>query len=155
MNQKVPHLQTSSSVPMHELESKFLANQGKIEAWFRKQFKKTPAPFYTSVDLRNAGYKLAPVDTNLFPAGFNNIHPDLKPLAVQAAQSAVTQACPVTDGVLLIPENHTRNTFYFESLHTLQEIITRAGYEVQIASLNPDITEETKIELPSGKTLGH
>jgi glutamate--cysteine ligase len=26
------------------------------------------AAFYASVDLRNAGFKLAPVDTNLFPA---------------------------------------------------------------------------------------
>lgn len=153
MNQKVPHLQTSSTVPMHELESKFLSNQGKIEAWFRKQFKKTPAPFYGSVDLRNAGYKLAPVDTNLFPAGFNNLHPDLKPLAVQAAQNAVTQACPITDGVLIVPENHTRNTFYLENLFALQDIITRAGYEVHIASLNPDITETTEIKLPSGNTL--
>ncbi|MGT2492998.1 glutamate--cysteine ligase [Cupriavidus basilensis] len=30
-------------------------------------------PFYCSVDLRNAGFKLAPVDTNLFPGGFNNL----------------------------------------------------------------------------------
>jgi oxygen-independent coproporphyrinogen-3 oxidase len=29
------------------------------------------------VDLRNAGFKLAPVDTNLFPAGFNNLNLDL------------------------------------------------------------------------------
>lgn len=153
MNENVPHLQTSLSGPLHELEFKFLANQGKIESWFRKQFKHTPAPFYASVDLRNAGYKLAPVDTNLFPAGFNNLHLDLKPLAVQAAQSAVTQACPIADGVLIIPENHTRNTFYLESLFRLQEIVTLAGYEVQIASLSPKITKETNIELPSGETL--
>ncbi len=153
MPENVPHLQTSLSGPIHKLEHIFLSNQAKIESWFRKQFKKTPAPFYASVDLRNAGYKLAPVDTNLFPAGFNNLHPDLKPLAVQAAQSAVTQACPITDGVLIVPENHTRNTFYLENLYALQDIITRAGYEVHIASLNPDITEITNIDLPSGNIL--
>lgn len=153
MSKNVPHLQTSLSGSIHELEYKFLANQGQIEAWFRKQFLHTPAPFYASVDLRNAGYKLAPVDTNLFPAGFNNLHPDLKHLAVQAAQNAVTQACPTADGVLIIPENHTRNTFYLENLCKLQEIVTLAGYEVQIASLNPEITKETAIKLPSGNTL--
>ncbi len=153
MNENVPHLQTSLTGPLHELEFKFLANQGKIESWFRKQFKHTPAPFYASVDLRCAGYKLAPVDTNLFPAGFNNLHPDLRPLAVQAAQNAVTEACPIADGVLIIPENHTRNTFYLENLCALQDIITRAGYEVHIASLNPEITQETVIDLPSGNKL--
>ncbi len=153
MSHQVPHLQTALTGPLHELEHHLLSHQGEIEGWFRKQFKQTPAPFYASVDLRNAGYKLAPVDTNLFPAGFNNLHPDLKPLAIQAAQSAVTQACPVTDGVLIIPENHTRNTFYLENLAVLQEIVTLAGYEVHIASLNPDITDNTEIELSSGKTL--
>ena len=30
-------------------------------------------PLYTSVDIRDAGFKLSIVDTNLFPAGFNNV----------------------------------------------------------------------------------
>ena len=40
-------------------------------------------PFYASVDLRNAGFKLAPVDTNLFPGGFNNLNP-VVPAVVRA-----------------------------------------------------------------------
>ncbi|MDX1796578.1 MAG: glutamate--cysteine ligase, partial [Hydrogenovibrio sp.] len=44
-------------------------------------------------------------------------------------------------------------TFYLENLAVLQDILILAGYEVHIASLNPDITENTQIELPSGKTL--
>lgn len=150
---QVPHLQTALTGPLLQLESHLLSCQTNIESWFRKQFNATPAPFYASVDLRNAGYKLAPVDTNLFPAGFNNLHPDLIPLAVQAAQSAVTQACPKADGVLIIPENHTRNTFYLENVSVLQEILQAAGYEVHIGSLNPDITETTSLDLPSGKSL--
>ncbi|PLA74844.1 glutamate--cysteine ligase [Hydrogenovibrio sp. SC-1] len=150
---QVPHLQTALTGPLLELEQHLLNHQAEIEGWFRKQFKQTPAPFYASVDLRNAGYKLAPVDTNLFPAGFNNLHSDLRPLAIQAAQNAITQACPIADGVLLIPENHTRNQFYLENLAILQEIITSAGYEVHIGSLNPDLTETTHLTLPSGKTI--
>lgn len=150
---QVPHLQTALTGPLLELETHLLDHQKEIESWFRKQFKQTPAPFYASVDLRNAGYKLAPVDTNLFPAGFNNLHADLRPLAIQAAQNAVTQACPIADGVLLIPENHTRNTFYLENLYVLQEILVSAGYEVHIGSLNPDITKPTTLDLPSGNQL--
>ncbi len=149
----VPHLQTSLTGPLLDLEYHLLNHQAKIEAWLRQQFRHTPAPFYASVDLRNAGYKLAPVDTNLFPAGFNNLAPELMPLAVQAAQAAVSQACPTTDGVLLIPENHTRNTFYLENLKALQNILCAAGYETRIGSLLPDLNAPTKIALPSGQTL--
>jgi glutamate--cysteine ligase len=103
--------------------------------------------------LRNAGFKLAPVDTNLFPAGFNNLHPDLRPLAITAVQHGIERACPVTDGVLLIPENHTRNLYYLENLCTLAGLISDAGYDVRVGSLNPEITAPLAIELPSGRAL--
>jgi len=150
---QVPHLQTALKGPLLKLEEHLLDNRNKIESWFRKQFKNTPAPFYASVDLRNAGYKLAPVDTNLFPAGFNNLHTDLRSLAVHAAQTAVTQDCPETDGVLIIPENHTRNMFYLENLCSLKQILETAGYEVHIGSLIEGLDAPQDIELPSGNVL--
>jgi glutamate--cysteine ligase len=149
----VPHLETALKGPLLAIEQKLLANKAAIESWFRCQFRQTPAPFYASVDLRNAGFKLAPVDTNLFPAGFNNLHPDLRPLAIAAVQHGIERACPITDGVLIIPENHTRNLYYLENLCTLASLITDAGYDVRIGSLNPDITEPTAIDLPSGRPL--
>ena len=76
----VPHLMTSLQGPLQQLEVAFLDNQEKIETWFKEQWQITPPPFYCSVDLRNAGFKLAPVDTNLFPAGFNNLNPEFTPL---------------------------------------------------------------------------
>lgn len=150
---QVPHLETALKGPLLELEEHLLNHRNDIEAWFRKEFKQTPAPFYASVDLRNAGYKLAPVDTNLFPAGFNNLHPDLRSLAVHAAQSAITQICPIADGILLIPENHTRNTFYLENLYTLKSILETAGYEVQIGSMLEGLNAPMLVELPSGNVL--
>lgn len=149
----VPHLQTALTGPLLELERHLLERSQEIECWLRKQFKQTPAPFYASVDLRNAGYKLAPVDTNLFPAGFNNLHPEIRSIAVHAAQNTITQVCPVTDGVLIIPENHTRNTFYLENLFALKTIIETAGYEVHIGSMLEGLDAPMIIELPSGNTL--
>jgi glutamate--cysteine ligase len=46
-----------------------------IERWFRLEWMEHTPPFYTSVDIRNAGFKLAPVDTNLYPGGWNNLTP--------------------------------------------------------------------------------
>jgi hypothetical protein len=77
----------------------------QIERWFRLEWQEHTPPFYCSVDLRNAGFKLAPVDTNLFPGGFNNLSPEMLPLAVQAAMAAIEKYCPDARNLLLIPEN--------------------------------------------------
>jgi glutamate--cysteine ligase len=149
----VPHLTTALTGPLQEIEAHLLQNQAGIERWFRSQWLQTPAPFYCSVDLRNAGFKLAPVDTNLFPGGFNNLNPAFESLAVQAVQAALERICPSAGGVLVIPENHTRNTYYFENLATLIEILTLAGLRVRIGSLLPDLHEPRAIELPSGRRI--
>ncbi len=149
----VPHLTTRLTGPLLELESHFLSRQSAIEAWFRGQWLQRPTPFYASVDLRNAGFKLAPVDTNLFPAGFNNLSPAFHPLCIQAFQGAIEKICPQACKVLLIPESHTRNLFYLESIATLQELITKAGFEIRIGSLLPDLDGPRPIDLPSGKQV--
>ena len=149
----VPHLTTALSGPLRHIESHLLTHQAEIESWFRKQWLQTPAPFYTSVDLRNAGFKLAPVDTNLFPAGFNNLNPAFMPLCIQAAQSAIERVRPDAIKIMLVPESHTRNPFYLESVATLKEIISKAGFEVRIGSLIPDLEKNHAITLPSGRQI--
>ncbi|RMG29920.1 MAG: glutamate--cysteine ligase [Gammaproteobacteria bacterium] len=149
----VPHLQTALSGPLHEIEARLLEEQSRIEAWLRSQWRQTPAPLYASVDLRNAGFKIAPVDTNLFPAGFNNLNPAFLPLCVQAFQAKMEQVCDTASQVLLIPEDHTRNLFYLESLATLHDIIEKAGYVVRIGSLREDLTAPATFDLPSGRSL--
>ena len=149
----VPHLTTALTGPLQKIETLLLDEQSRIEAWFRSEWRKTPAPIYASVDLRNAGFKLAPVDTNLFPAGFNNLNPAFLPLCVQAMQAKMEQICVSAANVLLIPEDHTRNLYYLESLATLAHIIHNAGYNVRIGSLRPDLEAPETIELPSGKAI--
>ena len=149
----VPHLTTALTGPLHDLERRFLAAMPTIEHWFRTQWLEHPVPFYASVDLRNSGFKLAPVDTNLFPGGFNNLNPDFLPLCVLAMQSAVEKICPEARGVLLIPENHTRNLYYLQNVAQIEMILKQAGMRVRIGSLLPEITSATQIELPNGSAL--
>lgn len=149
----VPHLLTANSHPIEEIERHILDHQDEIEIWFRQQFVQSPAPFYASVDLRNAGFKLAPVDTNLFPAGFNNLNPASKPLCIQAIQISLLRFCPEAKGILLIPENHTRNNFYLENVATIMEYISLAGYKCALGTLREDITSKTQINLPSGRNI--
>ncbi len=146
----VPHLTTAQNGTLLDLEHRILKAQPAIEHWFRLQWLEHAVPFYTSVDLRNSGFKLAPVDTNLFPGGFNNLNVDFLPLCVQAAQSAIEKICPEARGVLLIPENHTRNLFYLQNVAQLALILKQAGMKVRIGSLLPDITQPTQLALPNG-----
>ena len=149
----VPHLTTALKGPLLDLEQRILTAQPTIEHWFRTQWLEHSPPFYSSVDLRNSGFKLAPVDTNLFPGGFNNLNPDFLPLCVLAMQSAVEKVCPEARGVLLIPENHTRNQFYLQNVAQLVTILKQAGMRVRVGSLLPEITQPTTLELTNGNSL--
>lgn len=149
----VPHLTTADSGPLQPLERVILASVASIEAWFRSKWQENPAPLTSSVDLRHAGFKLAPVDTNLFPAGFNNLNKDFLPLCVQAAQSVLVDYIPDCTRILIIPESHTRNQFYLQSLNILRTIFIKAGFIVRIGSLDPEIKNPVEISLESGETL--
>jgi glutamate--cysteine ligase len=149
----VPHLTTALTGPLLELERRFLEAETTIEHWLRGWWQEHTPPFYASVDLRNAGFKLAPVDTNLFPGGFNNLNPSFLPLCVQAAQTAIDKVCPEAKNLLLIPENHTRNQFYLMNVARLAAILRHTGLNVRIGSLLPDIKAPTDIALPDGQTL--
>ena len=154
MQSPVPHLVTAHTGPVLQLESSILQRAHDIEAWFRGQWLKTTPPFYSSVDLRNADFKLAPVDTNLFPGGFNNLNPAFEPLCIQALKIAIARVCPTAKGILLIPENHTRNKFYLENVATLFSLIQKAGYRVHLGTLIPEIQSPTEITLEiSGRKL--
>ena len=149
----VPHLTTALTGPLLELERHILDAMPRIEYWLRTQWLEHGTPFYASVDLRNSGFKLAPVDTNLFPGGFNNLNPDFLPLCVQATMSAVEKVCPDAQRFLLVPENHTRNTFYLQNVAALLNILRQAGLTVRVGSLSPEITQPTALALPQGGEL--
>jgi glutamate--cysteine ligase len=149
----VPHLVTALTGPINELEQRILESMPAIERWFRLEWMEHTPPIYTSVDLRNAGFKLAPVDTNLYPGGWNNLTTEMLPLAVQAGMAAIEKICPEAKNLLLIPENHTRNTFYLSNVVQLQRIFGQAGLNVRLGTLNPEITEPTEVQLPNGESV--
>ncbi len=149
----VPHLVTALTGPINELEQRILDSMPAIERWFRLEWMEHTPPFYSSVDIRNAGFKLAPVDTNLFPGGWNNLTDEMLPLAVQAAMAAIEKICPEARNLLIIPENHSRNTFYLANVAQLVRIFNMAGLNVRVGSISPDIKKTTTITLPHGETV--
>lgn len=152
--QGVPHLTTALRGPLSELEQQLTDRRSAIESWFRHGCNQAGAglPFYCSADLRNAAFKVAPVDLNLFPAGFNNLNPAFGPLCASAARQAVSAIDPAVDRILLVPEDHTRNPHYLDNVAALCGILEQAGLGVALGSMAA--TEQGKaLELRSG--AGH
>lgn len=137
---------------MTELELLLTAQRAKIEAWFESKYQAASPLFYTSVDIRNAGFKSAVVDTNVFPAGFNNLSPQSYALCVEAIQRNLAMHSLSNNQILLIPESHTRNKFYFQNIAILSKLIKEAGYELRLGSLL-DLNEPKPIMLDSGEEL--
>lgn len=150
-----PQLQANLCGRLRELEKRVLDHSADIEHWFRAQWRNHKPPFYGSVDLRNACFKLAPVDTNLFPGGFNNLSESAWPVTVQALMASIETHCPDIRRVLLVPENHTRNAFYVANVARLAAMLQQAGLQVRIGSLLPEVTErsELSLELPDGQPV--
>ncbi|MDX2083422.1 MAG: glutamate--cysteine ligase [Rickettsiales bacterium] len=134
------------------LLEKINAKSAVIEDWFDKKFRQNPALIYNSVDLRHAEFKIAPVDTNCFPAGFNNLALASKNSAKISADSFFNKNFSQAHNILIIPENHTQNLNYLESVRNLTEILSDKK-QVIVGSLIKDLTQVTKIDLQNGNFL--
>jgi glutamate--cysteine ligase len=149
----VPHLVTALNGPINELEQRILESMSAIERWFRLEWMEHTPAFYCAVDVRNAGFKLAPVDTNLYPDGWNNLSPEMLPLAVQAAMAAIEKICPEAKNLLLVPDNDIHNSFYLSNLARLARIFNLAGLNVRLGSLSNEVKAPVALSLPDGESI--
>lgn len=147
----IPHLNLAAKEAVVGLEKPILHNQILIEAWFRNKWQLFPPMLTCSVDLRNAGFKVCAIDANLFPAGFNNLNPTFLSLSIQAFQNVILERYPKCKNIMIVPENHTRNVHYYQSLYVLQTIIKNAGYHVRIGSLM--LTESQTVPINETESL--
>ncbi len=149
----VPHLTTALNGPLLDFEKKILEATPAIERWFRLEWQEHTPPFYCSVDLRNSGFKLAPVDTNLFPGGFHHLSPEMLPLMVQASMAAIEKYCPDARNLLLIPEDKPCHPAYWENIARQMQIYRQTGLNVRLGNLDENAPAETTIHLADGRTL--
>ncbi|MDE3059930.1 MAG: glutamate--cysteine ligase, partial [Pseudomonadota bacterium] len=125
----------------------------EIERWFAARRAEAAPFFYTSVDLRHSGFRLAPVDTNLYPAGFNNLSPMARGRASRFIARFFAEHYPQAKRILIIPENHTRNLHYLENLTVLLSLFEGTGLEAQLGSLIASPGQPTVLEVPDNGTL--
>ncbi len=133
------------------LSQKINSNYALIENWFEEKFTQTPPLFYNSTDLRHNGIKITPVDTNCFPAGFNNLSEFSHKKAKDITDEFLAKYFPDAKKILIIPENHTRNLRYLENVRNLQNLLN--SREVVVGSISEEIKETVKIDLENGHFL--
>jgi glutamate--cysteine ligase len=115
---------------------------------------KAPPSIYSSADIRDAGTKTVAVDTNAFPAGFNNLCRHSRKTAVEALAGHLALYHADARRILLLPEDHTRNPHYLHNVHHLMGILDAAGLEYRVGSADPEVVANVQgITDPPGHTL--
>ncbi len=141
-----------------ELEKFLCSHWDIINEWIDNEQKKLPQPVTSSVDIRESKIKYAPVDHNMYPAGFNNLcNKDLLKCA-DNFKECFEQIRHGVKKVGILPESHTKNKYYLDHLYKLKSTIEMTGAEVLIFSPDPELFKEEqkhwiKLESFSGHEL--
>ncbi|MEM4658573.1 MAG: glutamate--cysteine ligase [Candidatus Methanosuratincola sp.] len=128
--------------PLDSLNQLFVERASEVEGWIAEKCSGVSVPLYTSVDLRVAQFKIAPVDTNIFPAGFNNLSLDCRERAALLFREYFVKRYPGLERILIVPELHTKNPYYWENIHALQTILLRAGYRVEVGLIIEELARD-------------
>lgn len=124
-----------------DLENFVCYNWDTLNRWIDDAQAALPQPLTSSVDVRESRTKFAPVDHNMYPAGFNNIcSKDLLHCA-DRFREGFERLAPGTKRVGILPESHTKNKYYLDHLHHLKSTIESAGVDVTIFSPDPALFE--------------
>jgi glutamate--cysteine ligase len=133
-----------------ELESFISENWNQINDYLDKNQDPLTTPFYSSVDIRESKNKFAPVDCNIYPAGFNNMcNMDLDS-SVLIFSKVISRMAKGARNIAIIPEEHTKNLFYLDHLAILGKTILEAGYNVSFLSFAEDAPSEQNLTSHSG-----
>jgi len=130
-----------------ELEAFISSHWNEVNDYIDEHMENLPTPIYSSVDIRESSSKFAPVDMNIYPAGFNNLC--LMDLDYSSKIFKDTISKNYADieikTIGIIPESHTKNLFYLDHLAFLQKSLIDAGYKVYFIGLDDSLfTGDTK-----------
>ena len=116
------------------LHQKLCQRREQVKQWFDSYSQQLYHPFYSSYDIRDSGFKIACVDANIFPAGFNNICDVDKDSSVEIVKDYFLKnygnQC---QRILLLTEEHTHNPYYWQNIDAIENLLVRSGLKVQVA----------------------
>ncbi len=131
---------------LHDL---FIEKSDKIDSWFKSNISNEEYPFYCSFDIRESDHKMAPVDANMFPAGFNNICQDDRDAMGELLDRCMNFKDLNFKNIGIFCENHKNNLYYWDNVHALKVLFEEKGFSVFI--LIPELVpEQLGLESASG-----
>ncbi|RJP23541.1 MAG: glutamate--cysteine ligase [Candidatus Abyssobacteria bacterium SURF_5] len=136
------------------IEQKLKEKRSSVEVWIKRHAEKVCFPIYSSVDLRDAGFKISAIDANIFPAGFNNLCRSFLEKGATLFREYVKQNFGDIERVAIYPESHTRNKFYLQNLHSLKFLVEQSGFQAIIATADPRFSPPvTELETVEGQKI--
>ncbi len=139
---------------LHKIAETFQKRKNLIEEYFMEQTQGLTPPLYLSCDIRNSGKKLGVIDTNLFPAGFNNLCNAYSRRASVAFRNYFNKYYPNYRKIVILSEDHTRNRYYLENIYHLKALLEGAGLECRAAFSAEKLgAENLDLPLSSDKVL--
>lgn len=136
-----------------ELHQQILSKKNAVCDWFQLKSKTAFIPIYSSYDVRDAGYKVANVDANIYPAGFNNICPTDKETSIDLMRKYLeTRYGKDIQRILLVTEEHTGNPYYWDNVATIKDLIESGGKKVRVG-FGTQLPEPLTIKSASGHSV--
>lgn len=139
---------------LDEINEKITERSAQIQGWMEEHSNKVLVPLYTSVDLRVSKHKIAPVDTNVFPSGFNNLSEYCRTHTAYLFKQHFSIKYPKVRKILIIPELNTRNPYYWENIFVIQSMLENVGFSVKIGIVSEEFhRDHAEFKAISGKQL--
>lgn len=128
---------------IEQLEKSIEGRREEVYSWIESHCKKVMVPLYSSVDLRFSEHKIAPIDTNVFPAGFNNLSSGFREKAGKLFREYLFSRYPNAQKILLVPELNTKNAYYWENVLVIKSVLENEDYEVEVGIANEEFRRES------------
>lgn len=139
---------------IEQLEKSIARKHEEISRWVEFHCEKVMVPLYSSVDLRFSEHKIAPIDTNVFPAGFNNLSSGFRKKAGKLFREYFFSRYPSAGKILLVPELNTKNAYYWENVWVIKSILEDEDYEVRVGIANEEFQRENaSFSSANGQTI--
>ncbi len=136
------------------LHEKICENYNDVQNWFKNKSDGMFFPFSSSYDIRESEFKVAPVDANLFPAGFNNICQVDQDSANEIVKKYFSENHQNISGMIaLVCEAHTKNAYYWQNVSVLLKMLSSTGNNVKLAIPSEEPQSAIEVETVLGEKL--
>ena len=129
---------------LHDLSNRLEEKRDELTEWMNQKRLSIEVPIYGSVDVRDAGWKIAVVDANQFPAGFNNTSNSDMPHLINRISEHIKRNNPDAEFIY-------GNCLYFGDKHL---VLRKPKLSVDALAYGPLFNGHSPIKISLFKRLG-